>query len=65
MKNVQAGDWVTYEDMANPPKTYEVVGLYETRFATEWVLVQIDTNEEKYSDLRQAGWKAYRSYVRG
>ncbi len=60
------GDHVTYEDMANPPKTYKVVGVRTQHFgspsnpfrfaATDFRLREIGTRDETFSDLRQYGW---------
>ena len=65
MENVNVGDWVTYSDMANPERTYEVMGVRETRWGTDWVLQNVDTNERKFTDLRQRGWEMYSRYVQG
>jgi len=65
MENVQPGYWVTYSDMANPPQTYEVLGLRKSRWGSQWELQNIDSAEVKFSDLRQAGWQPFRPYVRG
>lgn len=60
------GDLVTYEDMANPPKTYRVVGVRTQHFgspgnpwafaSSDFALRELGTRETTYSDLRQHGW---------
>jgi len=50
------GDLVTYEDMANPPKTYRVELRPNPRHPQDYVLAEIKTGELSCSDLRQRGW---------
>ena len=52
------GDIVVYEDRANPTRAFEVIGLpgVNNRFGTDYLVREIDTTYEMFSDLRQYGW---------
>jgi hypothetical protein len=52
----KVGDVVTYEDMANPPRTYRVELLPIPGRRSDYVLADIQTGDLDYSDLRQIGW---------
>ena len=49
-------DLVTYEDMANPRQTFQVVAVYSEPHQREFELLDIETGERTFSDLRQCGW---------
>jgi hypothetical protein len=53
---VNLGDVWTYEDVANPRRTFVVTGKYETKFMSEWTLL-CENGEIVTSNLRTNGWK--------
>lgn len=54
--NVQVGDVVSYEDMANPKRNYMVVKINDNPWST-FELVSVDGDfHKKITDGRQCGW---------
>ena len=58
---LEPGDIVTYEDMANPKTTYQVIEVVRDRWGTFYRLNILDEPYEnaatlKTSDCRQHGW---------
>lgn len=58
---LEPGDIITYEDMANPLITYEVVEVARDRWGTFYRLTRLgerheNVSELKSSDCRQRGW---------
>lgn len=56
--SANVGDIVVYEDRANPARAFEVIELPDARshLAYDYLLREIDTTYEMFSDLRQHGW---------
>lgn len=53
-------DIVTYEDQANPRQAFLVLGTVTTKYGpTEYALLNLDTDENITSDLRQHGWSTH------
>jgi hypothetical protein len=58
---LEPGDIVSYEDMANPRTTYQVIEVVRDRWGTFYRLNILDERYEnaadlKTSDCRQYGW---------
>lgn len=53
--NAKPGDLVSFTDVANPPKTFLVTGIYSCRFGDEFRLLATDL-ETITSQINGRGW---------
>lgn len=53
--DLKTGDFVTYEDIANPPTEYLVTAVTDDPWAT-YELQNVETGEFATSDCKQYGW---------
>jgi hypothetical protein len=54
--DVELGDRVEYEDMANPRRAGEVTGITRTKWGTQYQVRWDDDRSYTWTDLRQSGW---------
>jgi hypothetical protein len=52
----KTGEYVSYSDMANQPKTVLVAGTHTSQWGTEYLLANEHGSIASTSDLRQHGW---------